>query len=300
VHYLVKKIKELSGEEQSKLIEEIISEITAPIETKADQYGIELMSSYTELAEERYAQWGKMQGISTGYKKLDELTKGLVGGEITVIAGKTSYGKTTLAINIANRVALNGTPVLFVTLEMTKPEITSRFMAINGGNTENYSSASALITMQSNDELNWKSIDGLIGNYVTQFGPGLVIIDHLHYFTRELNNVAEDLGRITKELKKNAVRHNVPVILISHVRKTGRGESAGIDDLRGTSYIAQDADIVLLVGRDPENQSEMGVQIEKNRNRGYDYLNNEAKMYVDGITIHNSEPVVDVFPVSKV
>ena len=44
----------------------------------------------------------------------------------------------------------------------------------------------------------------------------------------------------------------------------------------------------------------MGVQIEKNRNRGYDYSNNEAKMFVDGITIHNSEPVVDVFPVNKV
>jgi len=299
VHYLVKKIKELNEEEQSSVLEEIIAEVTAPIKTKVDQYGIQLLSEYTEPAIERFENFGRMQGTSTGYKRLDELTKGLVGGELTVIAGKTSYGKTTLAINIANRVAKTGTPVLFVTLEMTKVEIASRFMSINGGNTPNYEAVSNLTAVQVSNELDWKSIDGLVQNFISQFDKGLIIIDHLHYFTRELANVAEDLGRVTKELKKNAEMHDVPIILISHVRKTAKGESAGIDDLRGSSYIAQDADIVLLVGRDPEDQTKLFVQIEKNRNRGYDYKNNLAEMHMEGITIYDSEPIVDVFPVAK-
>jgi hypothetical protein len=103
-----------------------------------------------------------------------------------------------------------------------------------------------------------------------------------------------------EELKKNAEMHDVPIILISHVRKTAKGESAGIDDLRGSSYIAQDADVVLMVGRDADDQSKLFVRIEKNRNRGYDYKNNLAEMYMEGITIHDSEPIVDVFPISTV
>ena len=58
-----------------------------------EQFELELMSDYTEDAIERNKNFGKMQGISSGYRKIDELTKGFVGGELTVIAGKTSYGK---------------------------------------------------------------------------------------------------------------------------------------------------------------------------------------------------------------
>lgn len=289
--YLIHRINELSEEDRLALTEQLIQEVTKDPEASTEQYAIELLSNYTEAAKERFEQFGKMQGISTGYSRLDELTKGLVGGEMTVVAGKTSYGKTTLAINIANKVALSGVPVLFVTLEMTKAEIASRFMNINGGDTESYETISSLISLQVSDELDWKSIDGLIENFIHQFSNGLIVIDHLHYFTRELANVAEDLGRITKELKKNAVRHNVPIILISHVRKTGRDESAGIDELRGSSYIAQDADIVLMVGRDPEDQHSLMVRIEKNRNRGYDYSDNVAEMYLDGIKVSNSAPI---------
>lgn len=301
MHYLVKKIKELNEDEQSDVIEQIISEVTAPVKTKVDQFGIELLSDYTEAAVERFNNFGKMQGTSTGYKKLDDLTKGLVPGELIIVAGKTSYGKTTLAINIANRVAKAGTPVLFVTLEMTKAEIASRFMSINKGNTSDYEKVSSLIAVQTSNELDWKSIDGLVQNFTNQFSNGLIIIDHLHYFTRELANVAEDLGRVTKELKKNAGTkgREVPIILISHVRKTAGGEAAGIDDLRGSSYIAQDADIVLMVGRDAEDQTKLFVKIEKNRNRGFDYQSNVADMFMDGITIYDNQ-VVDVFPKNRV
>lgn len=257
-----------------------------------EQFELELMSNYTEEAIERYKNFGKMQGLSSGYRKIDALTKGFVGGELTIIAGKTSYGKTTLAINIANKIALAGTPVLFVTLEMTKGEITSRFMQINGGDNEDYQNVANLIAYQVTNELSWKSIDGLVGQFVKQFANGLIVIDHLHYFTRELEHVAEDLGRITKELKKNAEVHNVPIILISHVRKVLRDAPAGIDDLRGSSYIAQDADIVLMVGRDASDEHQLAVKIEKNRNRGYDYLDDVAEMYLDKITIHNDPPEV--------
>ena len=142
----------------------------------------------------------------------------------------------------------------------------------------------ALTAFQKNDELDWKHIDGLIERAVKELGVELVVIDHLHYFTRELQNVAEDLGRITKEIKKNAIRHNIPVMLISHVRKSQDGKQTTMEDLRGSSYIAQDADIVLMVGRDFDNDK-LIVTIEKNRNRGFDYKNNSVDLDFDSTKI---------------
>jgi replicative DNA helicase len=211
---------------------------------------------------------------------IDHQTLGLVGGEMTIIAGKTSMGKTSLAMNIANNVAKQGHTVLFVTLEMTHAELTSRFMFLNGGETDEYYKVSAHIFYQKNDELNWKDIDGLIENAKKQIGAELVVIDHLHYFSREIEHVTQDIGRIAKEVKKNAIRHEVPIILISHVRKVEKGKDATSEDLKDSAAIAQDADIVQMVGRAKDNGN-MLVKIEKNRNRGKPTDRGERKVGED-------------------
>jgi replicative DNA helicase len=285
------KLSKMKPEQRKEMLDFLLGMAVETGKAKSEQFKFVLMDEFTAEGKERLANWGKMQGFGSGYRAIDELTKGLVGGELTVVSGKTSYGKTTVAINIANKVALGGIPVLFVTLEMTKPEITGRFMNINGGETDDYTQVSTMIAFQVSDELDWQSIDGLIAKFVRDFGKGLIIIDHLHYFTRELDNVAEDLGRITKEFKKNAIRYDVPVILISHVRKAEKGKKeADIEDLRGSSLIAQDADIVLMVGRNPNYQQELKLKIFKNRNRGYDFANDEAHMFLDGITLLDENP----------
>lgn len=235
---------------------------------KQNKYQVSSMVDHIDEAQERFKHWGEMQGLSTGFPSIDQLTLGLVGGELIIVAGQTSKGKTTLSMNIANRVAQTGVTVLFVTLEMTHAELTSRYMFINGGaHTAGFATAASNTIYQQNDELDWKDIDGLIQNAKEQLDVGLVIIDHLHYFSRDLQNMSEDLGRITKEFKKNAIRYNIPIVLISHVRKMGKDEELTGEALRGSSLIAQDSDIVLLVGRDPET-NDMGVIIDKNRNRG--------------------------------
>lgn len=235
---------------------------------KQNKYQVASMLDYIDDAKERYDNWGKMQGLSTGFPSIDMLTLGLVGGELVIVAGQTSRGKTLLSMNIANNVAKTGKTVLFVTLEMTHAELTSRYMYVNGGvDNPDFSEVATNTLFQANDELDWKDIDGLIKNAKEELNVDLVVIDHLHYFTRELQNVAEDLGRITKEFKKNAIRYDIPIILISHVRKMGRDEQLSGESLRGSSLIAQDADVVLMVDRDPET-NRMGVMIDKNRNRG--------------------------------
>ena len=248
-------------------VKEKISEVNT-IGGKQNKYQVASMSEYVEESKKRFEKWGQMQGLSTGFPCIDRLTLGLSEGELIIIAGPTSKGKTLLAMNIANNVARYGGKVLFVTLEMTPEELTSRYMFANGGwDTEDFALVSANTIFQKNDELDWKDIDGLIENAKNKLGVDLVIIDHLHYFTRELQNVAEDLGRITKDFKKNAMRYKLPIILISHIRKLQKDEELSGDSLRGSSYIAQDSDIVLMVNRDAETNA-MGIMIDKNRNRG--------------------------------
>ncbi len=256
-----------SLEETLDMVKEQIHEVNK-IGGKQNKYQVASMLDYIDASKERYKHWNEMQGLSSGFPSIDTLTLGMVGGELVIIAGPTSRGKTLLAMNISNNIAKKGGRVLFVTLEMTHEELTSRYMFANGGwETNDFNTVAANTIFQVNDELDWKDVDGLMQNAKEQLDVDLVVIDHLHYFTRELQNVAEDLGRITKEFKKNAKRYNIPVILISHIRKLQKDEELSGDSLRGSSLIAQDADIVLMVNRDPETNA-MGVMIDKNRNRG--------------------------------
>lgn len=292
--YLKLKLDKMGEKQRNEVLDYLLGVAKDQHEARSKDHRIESMADYTEAAIEINANWGKMQGLSSGYPSLDELTKGFVPGELAVVAAKTSVGKTALAVNIANNMAHAGVPVLFVTLEMTKAQLASRFMFLNGGDTESYKQIEPMVSFQKTNELDWRSIDGLIGNYCKQFTNGFVVIDHLHYFTRELEKLSEDLGRLTMEFKKNADQHKVPILLISHVRKTG-GAAISMEDLRGSSYIAQDADIVLLCGRS-EDGSKLGITIEKNRNRGFDYKDNEREFNYDRTKITElKKPAYDPF-----
>lgn len=239
-----------------------------------------------EDAKEYVDNWGKMVGLSTGIKAVDYNLRGLAPGQLVVIAGETAHGKTALGVNIAVNVARQGVATLFVTLEITHAEFTARVLKIIGD--EKIVERLPLL-MQKSDELDWKDIDGLMAAAVDE-GVGLVVIDHLHFFTREIERVAEDLGRITKQFKKNARSHNLPVILISHVRKKlGNKSEMTNDALRGSSYIAQDADVVMFVHKEADDL--VTVTTTKNR-RGYDFDNDTVELkFEEGAVLKDIEAV---------
>src|SRR5438876_7235055 len=103
---------------------------------------------------------------------------GLAPGELIVIGGATSHGKTLLACNITAKLALAGRRILFVKLEMTHAELGSRLLHIMGPDRK---AESVNIAFQAAEQLDWQAIDGLIARAVKQFGAELVVIDHLHY-----------------------------------------------------------------------------------------------------------------------
>jgi replicative DNA helicase len=266
--FLKGKIEALKPADQVKLYEYILGASVETAKSARAELEFEMLADYHDEIEFRMKNWGKIMGLHTGNWVLDRMTMGLAPGELIVIGGATSNGKTALSMNIAANIAKQGKSVLFVTLEMTHGEAGVRFRKILGE--EQYDKCGATIFFQKNDELSWHSIDGLIRKAKEEADCELVVIDHLHYFTREIQNIADELGNITKELKKNAIRHQLPIILISHTRKApdSHTRKTGINDLRGSSYIAQDADIVLMVERNlKEFPNDIIVTLEKNRNR---------------------------------
>lgn len=260
---LYQLLDDLTPGEQDHALEHLITLGADQADRMRRQYGLVMLADYHDEIEQRNRNWNQPHGLRTGLSALDDFTMGLASGELTVIGGATSQGKTLLACNIAANVAAAGHNVLFVTLEMTHDEIGSRLARIAGG----LETIGASIALQKARRLDWQAIDGLIANAVETFGAQLVVIDHLHYFTRDMTNAAEELGKITGGLKDNALQHNIPLILISHTRKTERGQLTDIADLRGSSYIAQDADIVLMVGQRETDEGVLFVTLAKNRNR---------------------------------
>ena len=294
-NYEIKQIKrlqeglsELSSDARDKMVDHLLGMQEDEIGKRNQERAIVPISEFTKEARKIRDNWGTITGIRTGYPSIDSMTKGLDPGNLIILAGRTSQYKTMLSLNIAMNIALDGIPVLFVTLENTKAEIAGRLMKMCKDEDE-YDKVSVLIGVQVEDELNWRSIDALIANFKELFLDGIVFIDHLHYFSRDTENTAETLGVVTKEFKKNAIRHELPIVLISHVRKAlndkENSQMPSINDIRGSSLPAQDADIVLMVGGGSNNN--VIVEIEKNRNKGFDPENSTTylKKVTDGIRI---------------
>lgn len=265
-------LSELDEQDRDKTLDYLMGMLEDDNEKRKKQIAISPLSNYKEASKHIIENWGKITGIRTNYKTIDSLTKGFDPGNLIILAGRTSQYKTMLSLNIARNIALQGIPVLFVTLENTKEEIYGRIAKICFDE-EEVDKITPHIAVQEEDEMDWRSIDPLIENFVSMYDNGIVFIDHLHYFSRETEKTAEALGVVTKEFKKNAIRHKVPIILISHVRKDlgKKNDLPSIDDIRGSSLPAQDADIVLMVGSG--NNNNVIVEIQKNRNKGFDHQN---------------------------
>lgn len=252
------------------------------------------IQDFIEEAKEIRAKAGQVQGLSTGMKATDDLTLGLVGGELIIVSGPPSAGKTQLVTHWAYNIAKKEHKVLFVTMEMTKPQMTDRFMAVS--QTDLSELKHGIIEYQKEDELASVDINYLVKDAVKD-GAELIIIDHLQYFSDdEDENEARSLGRICKQFKMAAVKCNVPVVLLVHITKLADKKKPTGNDLRGSSLIRQHADQVILIWRDerPEANEPNKVEITnwKNRLRGMHAGKRLRTLYADEGRLTETKPAV--------
>lgn len=215
-------------------------------------------------------------GVSTGFCELDRVTAGLQAGQLIVIAGRPSMGKTALGLNIAEHVALNERlPVAFFSIEASAEQLTARIAGSLGR-----IDLSRLRTGKLQDE-EWPRfnevleslrhldlhIDGAVSltpselrtkalQLVLQRGKlGLVVVDHLQLMTSAgfgPQNRADELDEIACELKDLAMELDCPLIVLSQLNRgvEGRADKRPmLRDLRGSGAIEEIADLIMFIYR---------------------------------------------------
>ena len=186
-------------------------------------------------------------GIPSGFASLDRLTNGWQPGDLIVLAGRPSVGKTAFALSLARNAAVDyGTPVAYFSLELSAFSLTKRLLMSDPGTTFEdsplYIDDTPCLSME---EIIGKTKDLTANHYVK-----LVIIDYIHLL--EDWNSREPDERILIQLKEAAVKYNVAVIALSYVLRPIRKNYSGpiLSDLDACCPRVVDyADKIILLHR---------------------------------------------------
>ncbi len=218
---------------------------------------------------------GDITGISTGYKEFDKLTAGLQGGELIIIAGRPSMGKTTLALNIAENAAIGGkVPTAVFSMEMPSQQLAFRMISSLGRvdqthlrtgrfPDEDWSRINTAVQLMSDAPLFIDDSAGLSPTEIRararrlhrEHGLGLIVIDYLQLMQVPGNkeNRATEISEISRSLKALAKELNVPVIALSQLNRSVEQRTDKrpvMSDLRESGAIEQDADLIIFIHRE--------------------------------------------------
>lgn len=233
--------------------------------------------------EEYHQNQGMLTGVSSGFPDFDKMTTGLHGGEMVIIAARPSCGKTSLAMNIAESVAIDQKlPVGVFSLEMTAESLVLRMLCSRSRvNLRNIRDgflaerdfpkltgaagklAGAPLFIDDTSGLSILQLRAKARRMHQQYGIKLFVIDYLqllHSTARRAENRQQEIADISNGVKALAKELNVPVIVLSQLNrdleKRGPGERPRLSDLRESGSIEQDADLVGLLFREGQKEGE--------------------------------------------
>src|SRR5256714_1318328 len=248
---------------------------------------------------ERIFREGKsITGVSTGYVELDKLTSGFQSSELLILAARPSQGKTALALNLVENMAIRaGHPGAMFSLEMSKESLLHRLGGAGGQvappkfrtghlSKENVRRMTEALGQMSSSPI-W--IDDAGSNTVLEIGAkarrlmrdkglSLLIVDYLQLITARgrFGNRQEEVASISRGLKGLAKELQIPVLVLSQLTRAPERDERGpqLSDLRESGAIEQDADVVMFIyrphffkaGATPEEREETELRIAKQRN----------------------------------
>ena len=238
-----------------------------------DTLVVDLLDRVQEMADNP----NDVTGVPTGFYDLDRMTAGFQAGDLIVLAARPSMGKTALAINIAEHVALNeGLPVAVFSMEMGAAQLAVRIVGsigrIDQGHLrtgkltdEEWPRLTEAIEKLRTISLHIDESAGLTSSELRanarrlsrQCGKlGLIVVDYLQLMSgssSEGENRATELGEISRGLKMLARELQCPVIALSQLNRSVEqrpDKRPMMSDLRESGAIEQDADIIMFIYRD--------------------------------------------------
>lgn len=272
---------------QGKPVSEILDEAEAKVFSIAEEgsRGTQgfadiqsLLTQAVERIDEIYSREGNSEvtGIPTGFTDLDRMTSGLQEGDLVIVAGRPSMGKTAFSINIGEHVAMEtGMPVLVFSMEMGGAQLAMRMLGSVGRldqnrlrtgrlNTEDWPRLTHAIQKLNDTQIYIDETPALTPvelrararRQARMCGKlGLIVVDYLQLMSSNSHgeNRATEISEISRNLKGLAKELNCPVIALSQLNRSLEqrpNKRPIMSDLRESGAIEQDADLILFIYRD--------------------------------------------------
>jgi replicative DNA helicase len=234
----------------------------------------DLVTRAYELIEKRSGH--HVTGLATGFHEFDELTCGLQNGEMIVVAGRPSMGKTALALNVAEHIAVaDRLPVAIFSLEMGRQQLAERFLCANSKTdsqlvrkgmltTEHYQRlvescgrlSEANIYIDDNAGITPLELRAKARRLKARHDIKCLFLDYLQLMglgAGQVESRQQEITTISRYIKAMARELDIPVVVISQLNRAPEGREGHrprMSDLRESGSIEQDADVVVLLHRE--------------------------------------------------
>lgn len=288
-------LQDLVEQAESKLFE------VSQRHVKQDISSIEtILGESFDRLDELHKDKGKIRGVPTGFRDLDNILAGLQKADLFILAARPSMGKTAFSLNLAHNAALKSDEaVLFFSLEMSKEQLVDRMLSMESG-VDAWALRTGNLTDADFDKIGHAMgtlseakiyIDDTPGITVSELRTkarreahlhpvGLIIVDYLQLMSGGARfggdgNRVQEISEISRGLKGVARELNVPVIALSQLSRSVESRNPQIPqlaDLRESGSIEQDADVVAFIYREeyynPETDRKniTDIFIKKHRN----------------------------------
>lgn len=287
------QLRLMQGEPPQLVSADLMSELEKAIQRENSHGVVSGQDAILEFMDHRneVESGKKLAFLPTGFTALDNaLGGGFVPQSLNILAARPGCGKTTFALQIAEKAASRGIPVLFVSLEMPNTQLTARRLAVDSG----MSSGRLLAARLMDDEYEKlsKSVDklapapiyfsrenrasvGSIGVMARRVkNCGLVVVDYLGLLQYEPGkSLYEQVTKTSNALKRLALSLGFPILCLCQLNReveARKGAPPRLSDLRDSGAIEQDADSVLLLHKpqdaDEEGKAVLTCRVAKNRN----------------------------------
>jgi replicative DNA helicase len=291
----------LSTRELVNLAEQRVFEIAerGARRTEGAQAVRAMLPGLIDKIDEWHSNPDKLRGIATGFADFDRKTGGLRGGDLVIVAGRPSMGKTTLAINMAENVALDPGvkgSVLIFSMEMPSEQLMTRMLSSVGGvpmhdirsgrisdqdwvriTSATSQLAEARLYIDESPGLSPTELRARSRRVKREHGLDLVVVDYLQLMQvhGSKENRATEISEISRGLKALAKELNVPVIALSQLNRSveqRENKKPVMSDLRESGAIEQDADMILFIYREEvydkntNRKGEADIDLAKHRN----------------------------------
>jgi len=234
----------------------------------------DIVSQAYELIEKR--EGTHVTGLSTGFDELNELTCGLQKGEMVIVAGRPSMGKTAFVLNIAEHLGVDErAPVAFFSLEMGKQQLAERLLCSRSGvkadlvrkgmlGDDHYRRLleacsayyEAPIYIDDTPAISPLELRAKARRLKHQFAIQCVIVDYLQLMHGGMSRVEsrqQEITAISRHVKALARELEVPIVMLSQLNRAAEGREGHrprMSDLRESGSLEQDADVVILLHRE--------------------------------------------------